>query len=147
MSELMIVHHSFTKNQKKTPNCFLLFRKEMLKNKDSATTMAEFSKSASGTWKALSEEEKSEWRKKYEINRDISPEEEEEPTHVTQVVEEPIIYDYCYFCGCLIWYPEWYPGFPDFCPVCPPCYFLVTNTLNNVNYIIEPTTTFNNNTF
>nr|ANQ32574.1 MATA-HMG [Rhizophagus irregularis] len=69
---------SFTqeKNKKKRiENCFISFRNEMLefaRNVGNNMTMKEFSKEVSQLWKNTPESKKDEYKRKYEINREIS---------------------------------------------------------------------------
>src|SRR3954452_14555398 len=68
------VHHYVPSPEKKRriANCFFLFRKEMMNHRTNNITMIEYSKLVSEMWQNLSEDEKIDWKKKYEINRDCS---------------------------------------------------------------------------
>src|SRR3954452_22658024 len=59
--------------KRRTANCFFLFRKEMMNRRPNNIMMSEYSKLVSEMWQNLSEDEKVDWKKKYEINRDCSP--------------------------------------------------------------------------
>ncbi|CAG8627707.1 941_t:CDS:2 [Funneliformis caledonium] len=58
------------KNRKREPNMFILYRKEMMRDKPYNMTMVRFSKLVSEKWKRLSEDEKTELQRRYQINRD-----------------------------------------------------------------------------
>lgn len=78
MDNLHLVYHSVLstpEKKKRTANCFLLFRKEMMNYRPSNITMIQYSKLVSEMWQNLSEDEKIDWKKKYEINRDCSSKE------------------------------------------------------------------------
>ncbi|CAG8591261.1 3067_t:CDS:2 [Funneliformis mosseae] len=57
-------------SKKRKPNMFILYRTDMLKYRPNNITMTEFSKQISAKWKNLSEREKAELQKKYQIKRD-----------------------------------------------------------------------------
>src|ERR1044072_6088228 len=58
------------KQKKREPNMFIAYRNEMMKSKPQNITMAKFSKLVSIKWKQLSKEEKDQWQRRYQINRD-----------------------------------------------------------------------------
>ncbi|CAG8578031.1 14205_t:CDS:1 [Funneliformis mosseae] len=58
------------KIRKREPNMFILYRKEMMRDKPYNMTMVRFSKLVSEKWKQLSEDEKTELQRRYQINRD-----------------------------------------------------------------------------
>ncbi|CAG8521771.1 973_t:CDS:1, partial [Funneliformis mosseae] len=58
------------KPKKRTPNMFILFRKEMMRYKPYNMQMTKYSKIVSEKWKKLSEVEKNELQRRYQINRD-----------------------------------------------------------------------------
>ena len=55
--------------KKKSPNCYILFRKDELMNRTHKMTKVEFDKQSSAKWKAMSEDEKNQYKARYEINR------------------------------------------------------------------------------
>ncbi|RIA85247.1 hypothetical protein C1645_831068 [Glomus cerebriforme] len=78
-NNLYIVQYTFpekpsNKRKKRPPCCFVLFGQAMLKEKPNNTTIADFSKTISEKWQNLTEKERIEWRRLYEINRDYTPE-------------------------------------------------------------------------
>ncbi|CAI2167380.1 5193_t:CDS:1 [Funneliformis geosporum] len=58
------------KKKKRTPNMFILYRKEMMKYKPYNMQMTKYSKLVSEKWKELSEVEKNELQRRYQIKRD-----------------------------------------------------------------------------
>ncbi|GET61752.1 uncharacterized protein OCT59_012888 [Rhizophagus irregularis] len=77
INNLYVVHHSFlspkkstTKRKKRSANCFLLFRQEMMKERPYKMKMSNYSKRVSEMWQNLSEDEKIEWKRRYELNRE-----------------------------------------------------------------------------
>ncbi|PKC09807.1 hypothetical protein RhiirA5_498964 [Rhizophagus irregularis] len=78
INNLYVVHHSFlspkkstTKRKKRSANCFLLFRQEMMKERPYKMKMSNYSKRVSEMWQNLSEDEKIEWKRRYELNREV----------------------------------------------------------------------------
>ena len=57
--------------KKRESNPFFLFRNDMKRRAPKNIKMTELSKIASESWKKLSEQEKIEWKRLYEINREI----------------------------------------------------------------------------
>src|SRR5436190_23142521 len=72
MSTLRVVEHSAmpTEKKKRIPNCFILYRKEMMNNRPHNITMVEYSKIVGKKWNKLPQKEKNAWKKRYEIYRD-----------------------------------------------------------------------------
>ncbi|CAI2181475.1 20141_t:CDS:1 [Funneliformis geosporum] len=56
--------------KRRSPNMFILYRKEMMKYRPKNIKMTEFSKIVSRKWHNLSEYEKNIWQRRYHINRD-----------------------------------------------------------------------------
>src|SRR5690349_260161 len=80
MDEIRVIQHSFLpntssdkKSRRRPANCFFLFRQEMMKERPPKITMTDYSKRVSEMWQNLSEDEKTVWKRKYEINRDFTP--------------------------------------------------------------------------
>ena len=61
--------HETSRIKKKSPNCYILFRKDELTNRTHKMTKVEFDKQSSAKWKAMSEDEKNQYKAIYEINR------------------------------------------------------------------------------
>src|ERR1044072_6905554 len=59
--------------EKRKPNPFFLYRKNYMKTAPKNIKMTELSKMASESWKKLPEDEKANWRRLYEVNRDLLP--------------------------------------------------------------------------
>jgi hypothetical protein len=81
INNLHVVHHSFHSprksssiKKKRSANCFLLFRKEMMKERPYKMRMSNYSKRVSEMWQNLSEGEKIEWKRRYELNRESANE-------------------------------------------------------------------------
>src|SRR6266540_3301089 len=62
--------------KKRGPNMFIVYRNKRMKDRPPNMTMTEFSKLVSKEWKMLSEEEKTELQRQYQINRDQVPNDE-----------------------------------------------------------------------
>ena len=80
MSELKIIEYKYKptdKNnntkQKKRPNPYLLYMKERVKQKEDKLKITDFHKIISKEWRAMPEEKKDIYRKRYEMNRDLPP--------------------------------------------------------------------------
>ena len=58
---------SYTTTSKKVPNCFILYRNKMMQYKPPAITMREYNKALTEQWKAMSEDEKSLYKRKDEL--------------------------------------------------------------------------------
>ncbi len=56
--------------KKREPNMFISYRKEMMRYKPYNMAMTKYSKLVSKWWRNLSENEKTKWQRKYQINRD-----------------------------------------------------------------------------
>src|SRR5688572_29901769 len=59
-----------TEKKKRVPNCFILFRQEKMKERPHNITMVEYSKLVGAMWHKLSQDEKDDWKRRYEIHRD-----------------------------------------------------------------------------
>jgi hypothetical protein len=76
-NNLCVFQYSFqsdsfnTGKKKRESNAFFLFRSEMREKAPKNIKMTELSKIASNEWKNLSEDEKTIWKRRYEINRDL----------------------------------------------------------------------------
>src|ERR1051325_547511 len=71
---LRLIQYNFPKiseKKKRKANPFFLFRNNMKETAPNNIKMTELSKIASDSWKKLSEEEKTRWKRSYEINRDL----------------------------------------------------------------------------
>ncbi|CAG8667289.1 2062_t:CDS:1 [Funneliformis caledonium] len=60
------------KPKKRTPNMFISYRNEMMKDRPLNIPMTKFSRMVSKEWKKLSEYEKAKWQRKYHISRDAT---------------------------------------------------------------------------
>ncbi|CAG8591258.1 3066_t:CDS:1 [Funneliformis mosseae] len=56
--------------EKRHPNMFFLYRKDMMRYRPYNISMSEFSKTVSEKWKELSEDQKIRWQRKYHERRD-----------------------------------------------------------------------------
>src|ERR1044071_3605432 len=71
---IMIFHYvepEVSKPKKKIPNMFFAYRKEMMRYKPRNLSMTEYSKLVSKWWRDLSENEKVELQRRYQISRDF----------------------------------------------------------------------------
>jgi hypothetical protein len=75
--DLRVLQYSFQseilEKKKRESNPFILYRNSMKKTAPKNIKMSELSKMASESWKKLSDEEKTEWKRLYEVNRDLLP--------------------------------------------------------------------------
>src|ERR1044072_9091900 len=58
------------KRGKREPNMFILYRKDMIKDQPHNMSMTELSKLASERWKRLSDHDKAQLQRSYQISRD-----------------------------------------------------------------------------
>jgi len=75
IDNLHVVLHSFLSKltsikKKRLANCFLLFRREMMKDRPYRMKMSNYSKRVSEMWQNLPEDKKIEWKRRYELNRE-----------------------------------------------------------------------------
>jgi len=74
---LRVFQYSFQseilEKKKRESNPFILYRNSIKKTAPKNIKMTELSKIASESWKKLSDEEKTGWKRLYEINRDLLP--------------------------------------------------------------------------
>ena len=88
MNNLCVFQYSFQTDsfkagkKKRESNAFFLFRNEMREKAPKNIKMTELNKLASKKWKKMSEDEKTIWKRRYEINRD-----RELPTNTSDTID------------------------------------------------------------